>query len=396
MQTLGIDLSTDPKKVWMCEIDWAQSPPRITALDRLGESRAVRREPELIAELVERIVAFGPSGERVVGVDAPLGWPTAFVEAVSDWDEGDLSGFRKRPDLRLRATDRFVQAVARVTPMSVSTDRLGSTAMLLAEVVSRAARRLDRQGFARATGADGIAEVHPLAALRTWTYDGAEPMTVGAYKSWDVPRELIVVKIARAGFQFTPEQAAALVRNDDALDAFVCALIARAVVLGRCVAVADPVDAQQLVGKRAAAGTKADSVEQLTERLDLARAIQVEAARTADAEGWIQMPVSGDFATALGLVPDSAAWVPEPTPPPEPIYREPWLDEEDDDDAYFRARPMRPFRGEQWVPDSEQGVFDDVPAEHRFGGAVADLSYDETRPAFDGSRPQPGPGPSAA
>ncbi len=368
MQTLGIDLSTDPKKVWTCEIDWSESPPRIVSLERLStvadplgghapggadgtlgsspntgyrsKQHLVRSEASLIAALVERIVTFEPSAERVVGVDAPLGWPTAFVEAISDWDDGDVQGFRKRPDLRLRATDRFVHAVSRLTPMSVSTDRMGSTTMLLAEVLSRSARRLDRQAFERASGRDGIAEVHPAAALRSWTDGAGQEISTTAYKSWDVPRATIVIKIVRAGFELSPEQALALIGSDDALDAFICALVARAVVRGTCATPADPVDVQQLLPRQSQLG-RGDSVEQIAERLDLARSLQVEAQRTSGSEGWIQVPKRDALASSIGTTPGSASWEPASRLEPMP-YRADWLDDDwderdDDDHAHDRA-----------------------------------------------------------
>ena len=349
MQTLGIDLSTDPKKVWTCEVDWGQSPPRITALDRmssqpdpLGESSGlIRTEASLIAELVARMAAFSPSADRVVGVDAPLGWPAAFVQAICDWDDGDLEGFRKRPDLRLRATDRFVQLVARVTPMSVSTDRMGSTAMLLAEVLSRVARGRDHQVFDRATGCDGVAEVHPSAAMRLWTL-GGEPLSIASYKGWYVPRFTIVMRLARAGFEITPQQAQAMVDHDDALDAFICALVARAVALGACVGVEQTIGLEELLPK-ANRGTASD--EELAARLEQGRAIQSEASRTAGTEGWIHLPVRSDLAVALGTTPGTATWVPEPqrAPDPEPMVY-PDRDEELDEDleAYYDHPLYRP------------------------------------------------------
>ncbi|MDO9354672.1 MAG: DUF429 domain-containing protein [Solirubrobacteraceae bacterium] len=379
MQTLGIDLSTDPKKVWTCEIDWSESPPKVISLEQLSQVRdpllppgageeievtrgsgppvmsrvvrngrplpGIRTEASLIAELVERITAFAPSAERVVGLGAPLGWPVPFVEAISDWDEGDLQGFRKRPDLRLRTTDRFLQLVARVTPMSVSTDRTGSTAMLLAEVLSRSARRLDRPAFDRCGATDGIAEVNPAAALRAWADVAGEPIAFGSYKGWRVPRETIVLKFVQAGLEITPRQGEAMCESSDALDAFVCALVARAVALEQTITPSGTIDADELV-PRPSGG--ADSVEAFTQRLDAARALQVEAVRTGASEGWIHVPRRGPLSTALDTTPGSATW--EPPQSWDPAWEDPtltppdWAYENgfDDEGDEFGAPPLSP------------------------------------------------------
>jgi predicted nuclease with RNAse H fold len=333
MHTLGIDLSTDPKKVWTCELNWTSQPPTIVALRQLaaqpdllappsqaaGPAPHIRTEASLIAGLVDVVAHFEPGPDRIVGVDAPLGWPSAFIEAVSDWDDGDLRGFRKRADLRLRATDRFVHAITHVTPMSVSTDRMGSTAMLLAEVLSRASARLDRARFERASGADGIAEVHPGATLRLWSQAGGEPYSVRSYRTngYGSTREQFVIELIESGVQVTPAQAEDLFASADAVDALVCALVARAVGLGKTLAPGEPVDLEHLAPK-VTQGGRGETVEHITERLDLARSLQEEALRTATGEGWIHLPRRGDMPSALGLVPGSATWVPMPTPPFDP------------------------------------------------------------------------------
>lgn len=320
MHSLGIDLSTDPAKVWICEIDWGGTIPRVVALDqatalpdprpdRLATGALVRDEAGLIAALVARLAAFAPSEERVVGVDVPLGWPAAFVDAIGDWEAGDLRGFRKRTELRLRATDRFMQAVCGITPMSVSTDRMGSTAMLWAEVLSTFARLQDRPSIDRAAARDGVAEVYPAAALRMWT-DGTEPFAADRYKSSFEVRDLLVPSLTgiseeaphfqaptlgAAGVAVPPELRAALFDSDDALDAFLCALLARAVAQGRCFTVD---------GDIATSGVwqKDDSPAGLVRAADAAeraRAVQFEARETASAEGWIHVPQAGPIRAGL-------------------------------------------------------------------------------------------------
>ena len=399
MQSLGIDLSTDPKKVWICEIDWAQSPPQLVALDRAtdlpdprltdvpdGERPTVRDEGGLVAALVERLILFGPGEDRVAGLDAPFGWPVAFVEAVSNWEAGDLEGFRKRVELRLRATDRFVQAASGVTPLSVSVDRIGSTAMLCAEVLSRFARRLDEPRIDRARALGGLAEVYPAAALRMWTTDDGRPLPTASYKTHSIHREPLLHELAGLRFPpasprfsrslhgagypeswyddyepfvggieeddgedwrrpFDPDAATPqgsfqidalgacgvavppqfrqqLLDHDDALDAFLCALVARGITVGGCLSIDRPVEASELFVKE----PSPELSKTVLERAERARALQLEAAESADAEGWIHVPAAGPMRRSVGLQAPSAT-TPAPAPgahpttPPAPEAR---------------------------------------------------------------------------
>ncbi len=346
MQSLGIDLSTDPKKVWLCEIDWGEPVPRVVALDQataLRDPRAsgvpeaerpwARDEAGLVAVLVERLAAFAPGPGRVAGLDAPFGWPVAFVDAVSNWEAGDLAGFRKRPDLRLRATDRFVQAASGVTPLSVSVDRIGSTAMLCAEVLSRYARRLDAPRLDRARALSGVAEVYPAAALRQWTGQDGVPLRSAGYKTGDAVREVLVRELTglvhpiaepvqlpgygAAGVLIAPAFREALLESDDALDAFLCALVARSVALGRC----HTVDRPAQPGELAPRASRDASPQDQAGRAERARLLQAEAAESADAEGWIHVPLAGPMREGLGLEavsPPSALSVATTSEPPLP------------------------------------------------------------------------------
>ncbi|MBJ7470746.1 MAG: DUF429 domain-containing protein [Solirubrobacteraceae bacterium] len=330
MHSLGIDLSTDPKKVWLCQIDWDQSPPRVVSLERLtdlpdprlegselDERPLVRDQHGLVAALVERLVAFAPGEGRVVGIDAPFGWPVAFVEAVSNWEAGDLQGFRKRPELRLRATDRFVQATSGVTPLSVSVDRIGSTAMLCVEVLSRYARRLDAPKIDRARALSGVAEVYPAAALRLWTADDGRQLQAASYKTSAPAREELLLQVAgilqdelggeveqlpgygEAGVCIPVELRAPMLHHDDAFDAFLCALVARAVALGTCLTIDRDVHAAQLYLRTPAAL----DLPATHDRVQRARQLQLEAQAAADAEGWVHIPAAGTIRASLGLEP---------------------------------------------------------------------------------------------
>jgi len=116
----------------------------------------------------------GDAAVAVTAIDAPLGWPAAFVRSVAAYG---LGGPFPDPgeDLWLRATDRVVWAAVGRRPLSVSSDRIAYPAV-------RAARLLSRLGPdrpARRDGSDGIIEVYPAGALAAW---GIDP---GRYKRPD-------------------------------------------------------------------------------------------------------------------------------------------------------------------------------------------------------------------
>ncbi|MBV8195979.1 MAG: DUF429 domain-containing protein, partial [Candidatus Dormibacteraeota bacterium] len=94
MITVGIDLAAQPERTAACRIEWRDGSAEVTALDPRGVT------DDRILELV--------AGADKAGFDVPLGWPDAFVAAVTahhgagSWPEAASS------QLRLRATDHHV------------------------------------------------------------------------------------------------------------------------------------------------------------------------------------------------------------------------------------------------------------------------------------------------
>jgi hypothetical protein len=127
-------------------------------------------DPELLELLGDPTVAK-------IGIDAPLGSPLEFVDAVNAYSEkGDWPAHAPRL-LTLRATDRWVKEVTGQEPLSVSTSWFSFPAMRCARLLTEYERRwgdVDRSGAGR------IVEVYPAAALRQWNlpwrgYKGSKP-----------------------------------------------------------------------------------------------------------------------------------------------------------------------------------------------------------------------------
>ncbi|HEX8206428.1 MAG TPA: DUF429 domain-containing protein [Solirubrobacteraceae bacterium] len=211
---LGIDLAAGAKKTYACTLDEAGEKLVARVAGGCGDAE---------------LLALG-AGRRKVAIDAPFGWPRAFVDALEGhrrfdrWpapDDGPPETFRA--SLSFRATDRVVMHTRR--PLSVSTDKLGVTAMRCAHLLQRFAgsAKVNRAGTGR------FVEVYPAGSLTRWGleasgYKGAEKR----------PLELLVEEIRAAlpQLELSDEDRRLCESTDDALDALVAALTARAALLG--------------------------------------------------------------------------------------------------------------------------------------------------------------------
>jgi hypothetical protein len=187
-----------------------------------------------------------------VGIDAPFGWPVAFIDALNlyresgAWQGRPLGDYSFDAELRWRATDRRVHDLTGLSPLSVSTDKIGAVTMRCARVLNAYWEQLgespDRSGAGR------IVEVYPAAALRAW---GISPLdhldNPGAYKGKDpaatARREKLVEEIRQRTERWLELSDKALTecrKHDDCVDALLCALIARAVDCGHVHDIDDP------------------------------------------------------------------------------------------------------------------------------------------------------------
>jgi predicted nuclease with RNAse H fold len=224
VHVLGIDLAAQPESTG------------VVALEPLTTGRWRARQPA-VAPDDEVLVDLGAAAD-IVGVDAPLGWPVPFVDAVGAHARAEpWPGSADRRPLTHRCTDDVVVRNGWGRPMSASADRLGSVAM-------RAA--LLQRDWAVCWGApaarDGsgrLAETYPAAALRIWGLPAQGYKSGGARRSAAGElRHTIVDAIAErtSAWLDLDQVGAAAVRSDHGLDALICALVAAAVAAGATVA----------------------------------------------------------------------------------------------------------------------------------------------------------------
>ena len=218
MLTAGVDLAAEPQGTALAVVDWGPSQAVVVDL-QLG----VTDEPIVnVASHVDKL-----------GIDCAVGWPEQFVKFMVQQAEANLSqhnfdgGMKWRRTLAYRETDKQVRELTGRWPLSVSTDRLGLTAMRCAGLLSRLSEAgipLDRAGTER------IAEVYPGASLRLWGLH-----TSGYRTSEDIRRDLLRELKAQVAWFNPGDFEDLMVTSCDAFDAVIAAFAARAVARGQAV-----------------------------------------------------------------------------------------------------------------------------------------------------------------
>ncbi|MEY2698156.1 MAG: hypothetical protein RL720_112 [Actinomycetota bacterium] len=215
MLTAGVDLAAEPKGTALALTEWSAGSAVVREL-HLGLS------DDPIVDAAGRV--------DKLGIDCALGWPDNFIhfvteqvniDAASDFD----GGMEWRRSLAYRETDRHVREITGRWPLSVSTDRLGLTAMRAMGLLSKIAqsgKAIDR------TGEGLIVEVYPGASLRLWGFD-----TTG-YRHSVESRAALLDALCSSATWFDPgECAQKMIDSCDAFDAVVASLATRAVAIGR-------------------------------------------------------------------------------------------------------------------------------------------------------------------
>lgn len=216
MLTAGVDLAAEPKGTALAIVHWTSGSARVVDL-QVG----VTDEPIVQATLrVDKL-----------GIDCALGWPEEFVSFMTQHaDIGNAphnfdGGMAWRRRLAYRETDRNVREQTGRWPLSVSTDRLGLTAMRCAGLLARLGTHgvdVDRSGAGR------IAEVYPGASLRLWGFD-----TQGYRNSIEARAILLAAVRAEAPWFEPGDFEKSMIESCDAFDAVIAAFAARAAALGR-------------------------------------------------------------------------------------------------------------------------------------------------------------------
>nr|WP_218221336.1 DUF429 domain-containing protein [Nesterenkonia sp. Act20] len=216
MRTAGVDLAAENKGTALAVIEWTPDRARLEQL-RLDVDDA---------EITE-----AAADVATIGIDCAFGWPDEFVGFVADHanlaqPQRPDGGMAFRRTLAYRETDRHVRARSGRWPLSVSTDRIGLTAMRCAGLLGRLAESgllVDR------SGRDGaVVEVYPGATLRVWQW------AMRGYRTDPEVRRSLVHRMRREAPWFElGERAELMVESTDAFDAVVAALAARAAATGR-------------------------------------------------------------------------------------------------------------------------------------------------------------------
>jgi hypothetical protein len=251
MQTLGIDLASDVANTAYCVLEWAGATAEVRELGVGKESHRPADDDGLL-EL------HGQAD--VTGIDCPFGWPTAFLaflcavsrptgEPLPEWSE------RQRDDLRFRSTDLRVHGLTGRWPLSVSSD-------LIAVAALRCQGLLTRMGVTDRSGDGRVYEVYPAVALKQWGFPSTGYKKV---KGKPMREKLVGNLLAKARWLRAGENhRRTLVASDDALDALIASLNARAA------------------------------------RLGLTLSPEPDEHRDAVREGWIAIPEKGSFERLIG------------------------------------------------------------------------------------------------
>jgi hypothetical protein len=225
---VGIDLASQPSDTGVVVIVVNGERARASLPEAPGE-KFVADDANLVGIVDER---------TAVGLDAPLGWPDDFVAAVAShrtsarWPSYEhRSSDKIRQTLCYRTTDLFVQQHLSMTPLSVSSDRIGVVAMRAARLQSLWVRRWgdaeERDGSGR------LVETYPAAALSVWglrqphgtPYKGGRASEREARR--DARREILakIVDETKAWLEIDDEVRVGSVNSDHVFDALICALV---------------------------------------------------------------------------------------------------------------------------------------------------------------------------
>jgi len=216
MLIAGLDLAAEPKGTALAVLDWSTNRVHLQSLKQGVNDQ----------DVVEQASTFDK-----LGIDCALGWPVEFVEFITRYSTKSFSGatfddgIDWRRKLAYRETDREVRSITGRWPLSVSTDRLGMTAMRCAGLLTKlqaSGEQIDRSGRGK------IVEIYPAATMRIWG------LQISGYRNSPVLRERLTQQIrATAPWLDLNGFENLMVESCDAYDAVIAALAAGSSALGR-------------------------------------------------------------------------------------------------------------------------------------------------------------------
>jgi predicted nuclease with RNAse H fold len=213
--TAGVDLAAEPKGTALAVIEWKETSATLVDLE-LGVTDETIIEA---AGVVDKL-----------GIDCALGWPIEFVEFLNQHANLNSQAFPDggmdwRRRVSFRESDRHVREVTGKWPLSVSTDRLGLTAMRCAGLQGRIQQsgiEIDRSGFGK------IVEIYPGASMRLWGFD-----TTGYRADAEAREELLrSIQIEVPWLNLDAHQDL-MISSTDAFDAVIASLATRAAAIGK-------------------------------------------------------------------------------------------------------------------------------------------------------------------
>lgn len=206
--TISIDMASQPKRTAGCRLEWSRGGATVAWVETNCDDR---RLSALIDERADKI-----------GIDAPLGWSTAFVTAVAEHAAGRPFGGAPLGPVTLRETDRYIASTTKCRPLSVSADRVAYSAIRMAKLLPEVER----------SGSEHVVEVYPAAALCRWQL----PFRLYTTAANRQGLACLVDDLIRAApwLRASDELWRRMKADDDCTDALVCALVARAASRGLC------------------------------------------------------------------------------------------------------------------------------------------------------------------
>lgn len=213
MSTVGIDLAAEASKTALAGIKWSATAAVVRQLD-VGVD-----DDTLLREL---------STADKADIDCLLGWPIAFAAFVAQHHDGAITDTtltrdkEGRRQLLWRRTDEDVRERTGLIPLSVAADRIAHVAVrcaMLQAHLAAAGHPVDR------TGAGTLVEVYPAGSLRAWG------LPYRRYKATPALGASVDALLALAPWLNLGNFEAQCRVSDDAFDAVIAALTARAAAL---------------------------------------------------------------------------------------------------------------------------------------------------------------------